>query len=117
MHTAHGAIQGYNGQALVDKEHQVIVHAEAFGCGQDHGHVEPMLDGTKKNLQAIGHPQNCLEGKTLTADTNYHSHDNIEKCLEEGLDAYIPDLKFCSRDKRFATKKRGNHLGRTSLLV
>ncbi len=106
MHTAHGAIQGYNGQALVDKEHQVVVHAEAFGCGQDHGHVEPMLDGTKKNLQAIGHPQDCLEGKTLTADTNYHSHDNIEKCLEEGLDAYIPDLKFRSRDKRFATKKR-----------
>jgi transposase len=106
MHTAHGAIQGYNGQALVDKKHQVIVHAEAFGCGQDHGHVEPMLEGTKKNLQAIGHCQDCLEGKTLTADANYHSHDNIEKCIEEGLDAYIPDLKFRSRDKRFATKKR-----------
>jgi len=106
MHTSHGAIQGYNGQALVDKEHQVIVHAEAFGSGQDHGHVEPMLDGTKKNLQAIGHAQDCLEGKTLTADANYHSHDNIEKCIEEGLDAYIPDLKFRTRDKRFATKKR-----------
>ena len=106
MHTSHGAIQGYNGQALVDKEHQVIVHAEAFGCGQDHGHAEPMLDGTKKNLQAIGHSQDCLKGKILTADTNYHSHNNIEKCLEEGLDAYIPDLKFRTRDKRFATNKR-----------
>jgi transposase len=106
MHTSHGAIQGYNGQALVDKEHQVIVHAEAFGCGQDHGHAEPMLEGTKKNLQAIGHSQDCLKGKILTADTNYHSHNNIEKCLEEGLDAYIPDLKFRTRDKRFATNKR-----------
>jgi transposase len=31
MMTSHGTIQGYNGQALVDKEHQVILHAEAFG--------------------------------------------------------------------------------------
>jgi transposase len=106
MHTSHGAIQGYNGQALVDKKHQVILHAEAFGCGQDHGHVEPMLAGTKKNLQAIGHSQDCLKGKTLTADTNYHNHDNIQKCIEEEMDAYIPDLKFRTRDKRFGSKKR-----------
>jgi transposase len=33
MQTAHGVIQGYNGQALVDAKSQVIVHAEAFGNG------------------------------------------------------------------------------------
>ena len=106
MHTSHGTIQGYNGQALVDKKHQVIMHAEAFGCGQDHGHLEPMLDGAKKNLQAIGHSQDYFKGKTLTADTNYHNHDNIKKCIEEELDAYIPDLKFRTRDSRFDTQKR-----------
>ncbi|NIW11924.1 MAG: IS1182 family transposase, partial [Gammaproteobacteria bacterium] len=31
MITSHGYIQGYNGQALVDDKHQVVVHAEAFG--------------------------------------------------------------------------------------
>jgi hypothetical protein len=41
--TSHDTIQGYNGQALVDKKHQVIVHAEAFGRGQDHDHISPML--------------------------------------------------------------------------
>ena len=106
MHTAHGTIQGYNGQALVDKKHQIIMHAEAFGCGQDHGHLEPMLDGAKKNLQEIGHSQDYFKGKILTADTNYHSHDNIKKCIEEELDAYIPDLKFRTRDSRFDTQKR-----------
>ena len=106
MHTSHGTIQGYNGQALVDKKHQIIMHAEAFGCGQDHGHLEPMLDGAKKNLQAIGHSQDYFKGKTLTADTNYHNHDNIKKCIEEELDAYIPDLKFRTRDSRFDTQKR-----------
>jgi transposase len=106
MHTSHGTIQGYNGQALVDKKHQVICHAEAFGCGQDHGHLEPMLDGAKKNLQAIGHSQDYFKSKTLTADTNYHNHNNIKKCIEEELDAYIPDLKFRTRDSRFDTQKR-----------
>jgi transposase len=70
MHTSHGTIQGCNGQALVDKKHQVIIHGEAFGCGQDHGHLEPMLEGAKKNVQAVGHSQHYFKGKILTADTN-----------------------------------------------
>ena len=106
MHTSHGTIQGYNGQALVDKKHQVIIHGEAFGCGQDHGHLEPMLEGAKKNVQAIGHSQDYFKGKILTADTNYHSHNNLEQCNKEEVDAYIPDLKFRRRDRRFETQKR-----------
>ena len=106
MHTSHGTIQGYNGQALVDKKHQVIIHGEAFGCGQDHGHLDPMLEGAKKNLQAIGHSEDYFKGKILTADSNYHSHTNLEKCIKEELDAYIPDLKFRTRDQRFETQKR-----------
>ena len=35
MKTSHGVIQGYHCQALVDSKHQIIVHAEAFGNGQD----------------------------------------------------------------------------------
>ena len=33
--TSHGVIQGYNGVAAVDDQHQVIVHAAAFGKAQD----------------------------------------------------------------------------------
>ena len=36
MITSQGYIQGYNGQALVDDKHQVVVHAEAFGTVSDH---------------------------------------------------------------------------------
>ena len=39
MMTSHGAVQGYNGQALIDAKRQVIVHGEASGNGQDHAHV------------------------------------------------------------------------------
>jgi len=54
MTTTHGAIQGYNGQALVDAKHQVIVAGEAFGWGQDHYHLEPVVEGAQENMQAIG---------------------------------------------------------------
>jgi hypothetical protein len=42
----------------------------------------------------------------FTADSNYHNQSTLEKCHEEKLDAYIPDLKFRSRDGRFATRPR-----------
>ena len=106
MTTSHGTIQGYNAQALVDKEHQVIMHAEAFGNGQDNQHLAPMVDGAKDNLKKIGHEEDYFEDKIFTADTNYHNQSTLEKCQDEKLDAYIPDRKFRTRDKRFATQSR-----------
>ena len=106
MMTSHGTIQGYNAQALVDKEHQVIMHAEAFGNGQDNQHLAPMVDGAKDNLKKIGQAEDYFEDKIFTADTNYHNQSTLEKCHDEKLDAYIPDRKFRTRDKRFATQDR-----------
>lgn len=106
MQTAHGVIQGYNGQALGDEKYPVIVQAEAFGNGQDDGHVAPMLDGAKADVQAIGLPETYFEGKVLSADSNYHSEANLAKCAQEKLDAYIPATHFRPRDPRFATQER-----------
>jgi len=106
MKTSHGTIQGYNGQALVDKKHQVVVHAEAFGNGQDNAHLAPMIDGAKENVKKIGQPEDYFEDKVLAADSNYHNQTTLKKCQEEKLDAYIPDLKFRNRDSRFATRPR-----------
>ena len=106
MKTSHGTIQGYNGQALVDDKHQVVIHAEAFGSGQDNQHLAPMVDGAKENVQKIGQSEDYFEGKILTADSNYHNQSTLEKCQEEKLDAYIPDLKFRNRDSRFATRPK-----------
>lgn len=106
MLTAHGVLQGYNSQALVDAKHQVIVHAEAFGNGQDYGHVPPMLKGAKAHVQAIGLGEDYFAGKILSADSNYHSEENLKTCAQEQLDAYIPDTHFRHRDPRFATQVR-----------
>ena len=106
MSTSSGIIQGYNGQALVDEKHQIIIHSETFGSGQDYSHVSPMIDGAKENIKAIGKGENYFEGKTFTADANYHSTENIKKCEEEKMDAYIPDVDFRKRDKRFEGQKK-----------
>ena len=101
MVTSHGTIQGYNGQALVDSKDQVIIHAEAFGEAQDLHLIPPVLEGAKENMRAIGCGEDYFEGKTFTADSNYHSPSNLGKCEQEGLDAYIPDKRFRRRDPRF----------------
>jgi transposase len=106
MKTAHGVIQGYNSQALIDGKHQVIIHAEAFGRGQDYAHGPPMLEGALENLQSLGHGKEYFAGKIFTADTNYHSEPNLHKCQELGLDAYIPDRFFRRRDPRYAAQRR-----------
>lgn len=106
MKTAHGVIQGYNSQALIDDKHQVIIHGEAFGNGQDYAHGPPMLEGARENLQHLGHGEDYMANKILTADTNYHSDINLRKCQELGLDAYIPDRFFRRRDPRYAAQRR-----------
>ncbi|MFQ6113163.1 MAG: transposase [bacterium] len=65
-----------------------------------------MLEGAKKNMQKIGKGEDYFEGKQLSADCNYHNKDNLAKCEEEGLDAYIPDPQFRKRDVRFAEQDR-----------
>jgi transposase len=117
MITSHGTIQGYNGQALVDSKDQVIIHAEAFGEAQDLHLIAPVLDGAKENMRAIGHGEDYFVGKTLTADSNYHSPPNLGKCEQEGLDAYIPDKRFRRRDSRFERehKQRQRRTNRLTL--
>lgn len=106
MPTSKGTIQGYNAQALLDAKHQIIVHGEAFGNGQDHGHVPPMIDAAKENVTSIGKDEDYFRDQVFTADTSYHSGDNLKKCEKEGLDAYIPDRDFRRRDPRFASRGR-----------
>ena len=107
MMSSHGMIQGYNSQALVDSEHQVILHGEVFGEPEDHYVIPSVLDGAKENMEAIGQGKGYFEGTTFTADSNYHSPTNLKKCDEEKLDAYIPDKRFRKRDPRFQGSERG----------
>ncbi len=103
MKTSHGMLQGYNAQALTN-ENQIIVGAGAFGNGQDYDHLEPMIEEARQNLETIGYSPDCLEDQTFLADSNYHCEDNLKVCEDEKLDAYIPDINFRKRDRRFDTQ-------------
>lgn len=106
MISSHGVIQGYNANALVDRKHQVVVHAQAFGEGEDASSVAPMLAGAESNLKATGHGQEPLKEKEFSADTGYFSVENLEACRQAEVDAYIPDRQFRQRDPRFADARR-----------
>ena len=101
MKTGHGVIQGYIGVAAVDAKHQVVVHAEAFGAAQEHELLLPMIEGTKENLGA-----NTLEKSGITADSGYHSENNMKVLFEQDIDGYVADTQFRKRDPRFATADR-----------
>jgi transposase len=106
MKSSHGIIQGYNANAMVDELHQVIVHGQAFGEGDDGALAEAMLEGARQNLEAAGRGGDALQEAVVSADTGYFSARNLEACQEAGVDAYIPDPHFRKRDPRFAEAAR-----------
>jgi transposase len=105
MRTSHGVVQGYDGVAVVDDKHQVVVHAEAYGAPQEHDLLQPMIEGARENLTAIGSPD-VVEKTTLTADSGFHSEKNMHMLMEQGIDAYVADTQFRKRDPRFANRER-----------
>jgi transposase len=101
MKTHRGVIQGYDGVAVTDGKHQVIVQAEAFGEAQEHDLLEPMVEGVRKTFQDIGEKDIFAKAKLL-ADSGYHTEKNMEMLTREGIDAYVADNRFRKRDPRFA---------------
>ena len=53
MKSSRGVIQGYNGLAVVDAANQVIVHAEAFGEGNEQHLLRPMIQGTREMFKKL----------------------------------------------------------------
>ncbi len=106
MATSKGVIQGYVGVASVDKRHQIIVNAEAFGQGQEHDLLQPMIAGTRANFESIADDPDVFSEARLTADSGYHSEKNMEFVYNEGIDAYIADKRFRQRDPRFTDAQR-----------
>lgn len=106
MKSSHGIVQGYNANAMVDAKHQVIVHGEVFGAGDDGAVAEAMLTGATTHLQAATGEVEPLAAKTVSADTGYFSNQNLEAFEAAKVDAYVPDPKFRSRDPRLADAGR-----------
>jgi hypothetical protein len=106
MPTSKGVIQGYDAATVADSKHQVIVHAEVFGEGQEHGLLVPMLEGVRESFEELGLSKDVIKEVKITADAGYSSEANAQYLMENGIDAYIADTLFRKRDPRFATAQR-----------
>ncbi|MEW5818509.1 MAG: transposase, partial [Spirochaetota bacterium] len=107
MPSSHGVIQGYNGIAVADKKHQIVITAEAYGNGNEQKVLKDVLNKTEENLKEIGKDEDFLKEGKLITDSGFHDKENIHMLYEKGIDAYIPDHGFRKRDSRFETNE--NH--------
>lgn len=106
MTTSKGTIQGYNGVAAVDKKHQVVVDAQAFGDGQEHPTLQPVAAAIKDRYRRMGVSDNIYAtGTVVTADTGFANEANMQYLYDENINGYIPDNQCRSRDPKFKTQK------------
>ena len=106
MTTSKGTIQGYNGLAAVDRKHQVIIDAQAFGEGQEHHTLQPILETVKDRYQRLNIHQDIFKSQIIaTADTGFANEANMRYLHKNNINAYIPDNRFRSRDPKFSEQK------------
>lgn len=106
MSTSHGVIQGYNGVAVVDEKHQIIVNAEAHGEGQEAHLLQPMLESTRQGLKAAEISPDVFQQTKVSADAGYHSGASVAYTQENSIDAYIADRSHRQRDPAFVDYDR-----------
>ena len=105
MASSHGVVQGYNGMALTDAKHQIVVSADAFGNVCENEYLDDMIEAAKENFKRLSCFGLGVKKAALLADTNYFSEDNCRYTLKNGIDAYIPDHGFRLRDPRYPENK------------
>lgn len=81
MKTSQGFVQGYNAQAAVDAESQVIVAQSLTNIGSDAHQMIPLLEQIRSNLGR--------QAKEISADSNYCSELNLKALQERHIRGYI----------------------------
>ena len=102
MTTSKGTIQGYNGIAINDDKHQIILQAQTWGSVGEQQTLKPAIEQLGNQLSNLGTPK-AFETAKFTADSGFHSEANLEYMATTGLDSYIADTQFRSRNPLFKT--------------
>ena len=79
--TNNGYLQGYNAQASVDAEWQVIIEQHVTPATVDAQQLEPAVDTIKKTLGA--------KPKAILADAGYWSEDNVKRLQKERIEPFL----------------------------
>lgn len=78
-----GFEQCYNAQAVVDTETMLVLAPEVTQAANDKQQVEPMLEKVQALTEGLNSPA------TLLADAGYHSENNVQACIEAGIEPLI----------------------------
>ena len=78
--------QGYNAQAVVN-EHQIVIAAEVTASSPDFGHLQPMIEATNKELEAVGVSETP---GVVVADTGYWHEQQMDNVIGGGTSVLIP---------------------------
>ncbi len=106
MLTSKGTIQGYNGVGSADKLNQIVIDAQVFGEGQEHHTLKPVIESIRARYKRIGISDDIIADQVvITADTGFSNESNNKYLKSIGVNAYIPDNQFRSRDKKFDHQK------------
>ena len=81
MQARDGFIQGYNAQAAVDAEHQVIVAQGLSNQASDAQQLEPMLAHIRRNMGR--------QARELSADAGYCSEHNLTVLVRRHVRGYV----------------------------
>jgi len=81
MESGGAFVQGYNVQAVVDQEHQIVLAGAVTNQPPDAGNLVPMLEQT---IQNCGQPP-----ERLSADSGYWSAGGPAQCEALGTEVYI----------------------------
>jgi len=87
-------IQGYNAQAAVDSDYQVVVAVDLTNQAADSPHVESMIERIEKN--------NGRLPVEMSLDAGYYSDANVEYLEGKGVDVYMPPTRLKHREYREA---------------
>jgi transposase len=81
-----GWLQGYNAQAATNQE-QIIVAAEITVDSPDFGHLQPILNAARSELQAAGVTDTP---QVVLADAGYWHQDQMQRIVADGIQVLIP---------------------------
>lgn len=88
---------GYNVQLAVDSKNKLIV---AFEVTNDRSDANNLFQMAEKCSQALHNPQ-----LSVIADSGYYDCDEIRKCDEAGMTAYVPDPQEKYQPQIFSKKR------------
>ena len=82
--TSSGFVQGFNAQAAVDGQNQIIVAADVTNQQTDRAQLAPMIQQVEENTGA--------KPEKVSVDTGYYSPQQVQAPSLEGIDLYVkPD--------------------------